>query len=284
MSGTLTVANTQIEGSGAQPRALGPLRLSHCLSLVCNRVWWPEATYLINRDRRLIYCPIAKVACSSITRWFLNVAGVPSEQIIPDEHLCAGKTLSLRAVGPRESLAALRDPSFYSFAFVRNPWARLVSAYLNKFLRGISISEKVLREISRGSHESAAEGISFRQFVDYLAKGSPDRFDVHWRPQHLFLRDYRFRFLGRFENLRRDFEQLREQLRIEIPLPHLNTTSYDKRAPKCHEMVADWPTRQLRELPALPAWQRFYTSDLRDLVARIYARDAQLFGYRFEDE
>jgi hypothetical protein len=38
----------------------------------------------------------------------------------------------------------------------------------------------------------------------------------------------------------------------------------------------------LRELPAFPDYQQFYTSELRDNVGGIYARDIRMFGYAFD--
>src|SRR3569623_457116 len=44
-------------------------------SWAIQRLVWPEADYLIHPERKFIYCPIAKVACSSIKAWLLTSIG-----------------------------------------------------------------------------------------------------------------------------------------------------------------------------------------------------------------
>ena len=39
---------------------------------------WPEKTYLVNHRLKLVYCPIPKVATSSIKLWFLSELGIPA--------------------------------------------------------------------------------------------------------------------------------------------------------------------------------------------------------------
>jgi hypothetical protein len=64
------------------------LRGLHCL--VINRLTWPESEYLINPERKCLYAPIAKVACSSLKRWFLPAMdnAVPAGS---DEHTEANR-------------------------------------------------------------------------------------------------------------------------------------------------------------------------------------------------
>jgi hypothetical protein len=183
---------------------------------------------------------------------------------------------------------ALQDRSFFRFAFVRHPWARLVSAYLNLISSRNPVSEPVLQHVHgwRGARMEIGPGnytdITFREFIEFLTCGRPRSFNVHWKPQHLFLDAAQLDFVGRFERLAEDFEVVRRRLGIEHALPHNNSTKYSRAAFDTTVLVADWPAMQLKALPAQPAWRQFYTPELRDQVARIYARDIEQFGYQFE--
>jgi hypothetical protein len=254
-------------------------------SLVTNRLTWPEADYLVNHERKLIYCPIAKVACSSIKRWFLSLSG---EQIPDDASIHkAARRHRLREQSALAALRALRDPRYVKFTFVRNPWSRLVSAYLNKFLRVNSCSTRFAEEMTRPSppprDDKGLVQITFAQSVQHLAVTNPARYDVHWRPQNLYLTGHRFEFVGRFEHLTDDFADLQQMLGTSTPLARCKTTRYGVEQQQ-QEIVADLTPSELLARGPLPDHRWFYTPALRELAQRIYEPDIQLGDYEFAAE
>jgi Sulfotransferase family len=274
----LTAANLHFAQGFRSPARLW--RNVRCL--ITNRLTWPEADYLVNHDRKLIYCPIAKVACSSIKQWFLAELGESVPELASIHK--AAERHRLREQSALLALQVLRDRDYFKFAFVRNPWARLVSAYLNKFLRSNSCSTRIAREMGRlprlEPHPSSLVDITFEQFVRHLATGNPARFDVHWRPQHLYLTGHDFDFLGRFEHLTDDFAPLQKRLGTSTPLPRCKTTGYGL-AQERMEVVAGQTPAELLQRGALPDYRWFYTPELRDIVRQIYAADIQICGYEF---
>ena len=140
----------------------------------------------------------------------------------------------------------------FSFAFVRDPYTRLVSAYT--FLKQGGMTERN----RRFSEDRLSEVSSFAEFVtDWL---TPETMweAQHFQPQSHFVCD-RGRigvdFVGRFEALERDFAQVCVRLGIARMLPHSNRTD--------------------RSAPLLS----YYTPDLRRRVASLYAEDFDLLGY-----
>ena len=250
--------------------------------LFTNRLRWPEADYLINRDRQLIYCPIAKVACSSIKRWFLVLAG----DSIADQASthAAAKRHAVSALPAMEARRVLSDNGYFTFAFIRNPWSRLVSGYLNKFLRVNSCSTRVAQLMGRMPATASGGGklvdITFAQFVRHLASSNPARFDVHWRPQYLYLQGRRLDFLGRQEHLNDDFALLQQRLGTDSPLPCCKATRYEA-APSNRDKVADLTPRELLDWGGLPRYQQFYSDELQNHVRLIYASDIRLGNYEF---
>ncbi|MDQ4086405.1 MAG: sulfotransferase family protein [Pseudomonadota bacterium] len=150
-----------------------------------------------------------------------------------------------------------------SFAVVRNPWDRLVSAY--RFARrGHGAGDGPRAYIRRPDLYRAPEFSSFERFVkEWLVEREVTAIEDVFRPQSFFLCDGRGNVLvdhvGRLEQL----------------------------APTC-DFVARHTGRRL-DLPRLNAsgetvdYRRFYTPELARIVADIYRDDVALFGYGFDD-
>ena len=96
--------------------------------------------------------------------------------------------------------------SLYAFAFVRNPYTRILSAFL----------DKVDRRAQRKGQEA-----SFSEFLDYLENGGLYS-NAHWAPQTslLLLPFEQFDFFGKTEHLDRDLQEV---------LSHITTTVDDPR-------------------------------------------------------
>ena len=167
--------------------------------------------------------------------------------------------------------------NYFKFTFVRNPWTRIISAYIDKFRSpgGItykravdmnnfyrsSIPKKQLNEYFDGDNI-----LSFEGFVDILyqqSKMSYESFDIHWIPQH-FINDMYigdFDFTGKLENFNKDFDVILEKLNIDIK-PNYKIGSLSHRFHKHRE---------------------FYKSNskLIDKVAEIYKEDIKRYNYDF---
>ncbi|MGE0531951.1 MAG: sulfotransferase family 2 domain-containing protein [Hyphomonadaceae bacterium] len=91
----------------------------------------------------------------------------------------------------------------------RNPWRRLVSAYLDKMIGPEltpwrrMLTEEVFR--TAGRHPEVMERLSLRQFFDWVSEQPLDQTDAHWRPQSSLVAfdEYEHRF--RVETLERDW-------------------------------------------------------------------------------
>lgn len=144
--------------------------------------------------------------------------------------------------------------SYFKFAFVRNPWDRLLSAYA--FLKGGGYHA--------GDADWAQQHLSgYRDFGAFVRGWvTPENVAsrVHFRPQtdFLYLPDGRsgVDFLGRYENLAADFHQVRERLGIDARLQSLNTGR----------------SRDYRDA---------YDSETRRIVDRVYRRDIVDLDYCF---
>jgi hypothetical protein len=159
-----------------------------------------------------------------------------------------------------------RYEALYRFAFVRNPWDRLVSCYelIREQGGGSGALERSAEDggINRLWRYALARSGSFREFI-LRCDGVID--DVDGRKSFAFAQcDYVCDAEGRlivddvyrFEDLPAAADHLFETLQIRAALPRLNPSRH----------------RPYRE---------YYDAETRAVVARRFARDIARFGYEF---
>jgi hypothetical protein len=134
---------------------------------------------------------------------------------------------------------------YWKFAFVRNPWDRVISQYLYTLQQ-----RQDLRDLLGLSTDAPLEL--------YLSRLS-EREHVQWKPQRPFIYDgdtLLVDFVGRFERFAEDADSVFRRLGVKEPLPHENKT---ERGP----------------------YHDYYDTRTRDMVAQLYADDIATFGYDF---
>lgn len=296
-------------------------------SAVARQYRWPESDFYVSERHRLVYCPIQKIACSSLKLWWAQLVDGTSAPFVSTnlrgetsiDHFALNEHYKLHYQPVELGQRPLTEAGWLRVVFVRNPWARIVSAFLNKFVPNHDLAKPVFESVHRrqtwnaqrrapysiarrlicGAKLDAGLGrrplwqlpasslqwrdqMTFAHFVDYLAGCDLDDgpVDHHWSPQYRFLGQTDFNFVGRFENLSEDVRSLSKLLDVNIPLPAANRTSYTK---TYQRSFADCPLKRLRKLPSLPDYRQFYTPKLRASVARLYRRDVEQFGYSFDE-
>jgi hypothetical protein len=145
---------------------------------------------------------------------------------------------------------------FFKFTFVRNPFERLVSAYEYLKRGGKSAGDREFSERVLSRYKS------FDTFVqEWLTPETAMRLN-HFRPQSSFLTDREGEllvdFVGRLEQMERDFARVVRTLGVEVELPRLNRTDGGR------------------------DYRRRYRDRTREIAASVYAEDLQRFGYVFD--
>ncbi|WP_263079367.1 sulfotransferase family protein [Endozoicomonas sp. Mp262] len=146
---------------------------------------------------------------------------------------------------------------YYKFAFVRNPWDRVVSAYEYLKSGGRNESDKAWSE------KNLAKYTSFESFINSWLTEENILTWNHFVPQSNFIFDtndnLKVDFLGRFETLNCDFKILSEKLGGYRSLENINKS---KRK----------------------AYKDYYSKTTKDKIAKLYGRDVELLGYKFDDK
>ncbi|XP_069353775.1 carbohydrate sulfotransferase 13 [Eulemur rufifrons] len=174
---------------------------------------------LVDDAHGLLYCYVPKVACTSWKRALLALSGRargdPRAIPAPEAH-APGRLPSLADFGPAEVNRRLR--AYLAFLFVREPFARLASAYRSKLARPSAVAfqrrfgTRIVRRLRPGAHPDAvARGhdVRFAEFLAYLLDPRTRRdgpFNEHWERAHLLCHPCRLRYdvVGKFETLAED--------------------------------------------------------------------------------
>ena len=223
----------------------------------------PEIAILLD-PYNAVYVEVPKVACSSIKLAIAAVLGVDLARAGGDPHRADFPTASI-SEGPGGPLF----PGRFAFAFVRNPWDRLVSCYRDKILgespdfTNFTIRPGVADCLA--GYEQFSANMSFDAFVEAVTGISDADADPHFRSQYTFLTngagDVAVDFIGRFERLREEFERVANRIGLPgISLPHVQ--------------AATGPV----------VYEDYYTPATREWVARRFRTDIELFDYRFGGE
>ena len=240
-----------------------------------------QAKYIISDEPRFIYFVVPKVACSSIKTALLPLFDVNAaeyefirEDDAPDlgiHRLFAGSGYQINRNRLIRALDRGEYQGHFKFAFVRNPWDRLVSCYSEKVMdvKETELGEPPFRKVPSEKGSKLYKGMPFAEFVETVYEIPDDEANVHFVSQHEIIcgsgRDKPIMadFVGRFENLAADFAIVAERIGSaqRLQLPHkLRSTS-----------------RKYRP------YTEFYDDRLRNLVYERYREDIEIFNYSFGD-
>ena len=136
-----------------------------------------EQAVRANPQHGFIYLNNPKVGCSTIKRslWLAMTGQTPADLKRP-VHVVEGSPFVSRLTDP----VAVRQA--FIFSFVRNPFQRIVSAYLNKVQMR---TDKVWSGFATRRGWNPETEVSFDGFVERLSGVPPEEQDPHWRAQHL---------------------------------------------------------------------------------------------------
>ncbi len=161
--------------------------------------------------------------------------------------------------GPFQGEIPEKWENCFKFAFVRNPYDRLISAW-KMFTSGM---ENTVWEFP----ENADPNISLRSFLDIVRddsipyNGGPPlterKIRHHTLPLvHPFHCLDQADFIGRFETLNEDFAKILNKINVKGELPHWNKTTRG-------------------------SYQDYYDEETKQIAEEHYGEDLEKFGYSF---
>jgi hypothetical protein len=212
-------------------------------------------------EHKVLYHRIPKNGNSSLVSTMLNIfEGGPLAQRIEDKRY-SKKLVQNASELTRQQVDDLG--AYTKFLIARNPFDRTLSAYLSKVVKRypkLKPDHPLKRDV--GGNTNSAAPPDFELFCRYLAAGGL-HVDHHWSPQHdyLVLPIATYDFVARLETIDSDFPKIvariapwrDEKTLVREDAPH-RTSAASKRA-------------------------QFYSEKSYAIVAELFARDFEVFGY-----
>ena len=228
---------------------------------------------MICRPFQCLFVHVPKTAGQSVEQFFMDRMGLDweagrGEVLLGDNPDTTRGTQKLAHLSAWEYvndgfIEREEFESLFRFSFVRDPFERIVSEY---------------------RYRNYFHHRSFRDFVlnKLPSPGWDDQYR-HVMPQYDMLHDPDGRllvdFVGRFENLQNDFDEVCRRLGLDdSALPHRNPS--DKKSRNLKRKVRNVLYRNGENHKG--HWTEFYDDDTVSAVAELYRRDIEAFGYRFE--
>lgn len=148
---------------------------------------------------------------------------------------------------------------YFKFSFVRNPWDRLLSAFIFLQKGGINpLDQKWAKTYLEGIDDFEAFVLALRE----PAYSNDVMRSLHFYPQRKFLENWKgeleIDFLGRFESIEQDFEVIKEKLNSSIQLPIKNISKHK-------------------------SYTAYYTPKMIAIVHDLYKEDIETFDYYFDE-
>jgi len=143
--------------------------------------------------------------------------------------------------------------NYFKFAFVRNPWDRLVSIYF--------YLNQVQSPLDRlWAEQNIKKYKTFEEFVLCWVNEINIRKYMHFIPQYSYLYNNSLQlevdFVGRFETLDKDYAIIANKLGIKPVLPKVNSSNK-------------------------LSYRDYYTPELVTIVSDVYRQDIDLFEYKY---
>jgi hypothetical protein len=212
-------------------------------------------------EHKVLYHRIPKNGNSSLVSTMLNIfeGGALARRI--EDKRYSKKLVQNASELTRQQVDDLG--AYTKFLIARNPFDRTLSAYLSKVVKRypkLKPDHPLKRDV--GGDGNSVAPPDFERFCRYLAAGGL-YVDHHWSPQHdyLVLPIATYDFVARLETIDSDFPKIvariapwrKEKTLVREDAPH-RTSAASKRA-------------------------QFYSETSYAIVAELFARDFEVFGY-----
>ncbi len=139
---------------------------------------------------------------------------------------------------------------YFKFAFVRNPWERFVSGWLDKVVKNN------LLNFNKEIHEKMQD---FESFVIYCSELNLKTCNRHFRHQNKLIDLNEIDYLGRMESFNNDLKQIFDILGLSLKKVPIKNKSETK-----------------------SSYDSFYTNKTKEMISDMYRKDIQLFKYSYD--
>jgi len=231
--------------------------------------YFPDLLVNVVPSHKVVYVSMPKAASTRIRATLAAVTGHRIRSLDPCRRLKFRGPYGPRSMTVGSFFRLATSPGTLRFSFVRNPYARAVSCWADKFYGkplapGDAFVDFYLahrRDVDTALPAGPGRTLSFRDFVVFASAIARRRRDIHIQAQDdiLSMPGIRLDLIGKVESFRQDF--------IHV-LDHLGASDEVRReaiVPLNESHADDWP--------------EYYTTELADRIYGAYECDFDRFGY-----
>ena len=210
---------------------------------------------IISHKYRFVYIPIPKVACTSLLNRVAEIIHGKDVQTIlnsshRDVHTKREKIFNTQESEIcRNTVEALKNYSeYFKFVFVRNPFDRVHSCYVDK----ISMNTYGFDNNLITKYPQMYRGMPFSEFLKCIRLMPLGEMDEHFRPQYSFFDKNHVDYIGKLETIEEDWTKIENIIGVS----HKPLNIYNK-------------TQEVD----------YYDIESENLVLEIYGEDFEKFSY-----
>ncbi|XP_070542459.1 carbohydrate sulfotransferase 11-like [Ptychodera flava] len=228
---------------------------------------------LVDPARKVMYCEVEKAASTNVLRVFDILDG----QYKPNSISFSANPRKRQAYAYRKlsqynktERAQLMEEDYTKFMFVRHPFSRLISCFVDKVVDNPddNFLSVVLRNV-RSAMGSNSTKLTFPEFVDYLIKMEDvNQLGTHYRPMYALCApcSIKYDFVGNFESLQADAAYILNKIGAKFDFPNFVPHATNSSAKK--NILRYFSQLSVEQIKAL---------------YRVYENDFKLFGYSIPD-
>ena len=249
----------------------------------------------INKHKQFLLFWSPKSACTTLTEWFIASLDLKEDSEKTD-------ITTVRVSG--KYYCRFRDiqrlKHYKKIIFIRNPFTRIVSAFVQKFIIGYEgkkldsldklefFAREVAQDIYRykGIDYKDYDGFTFIDFIDYIERKMSEKNNTlnhHWSPQTG--ESVTFDYVCKVEEISKDIDKLNKIFNISnFKTPVLNKGVYGNNIDYSNEKLFNIKTNEIMNFKFKFKfnYKNFYNHQLIERVKTIYKEDFALGGYTFD--
>ncbi|XP_077992231.1 carbohydrate sulfotransferase 8-like [Glandiceps talaboti] len=249
------------------------------MEAVCNRrknngTRFPVSRYrafYFNDAYKCVYCSVPKAGTTNWKRILLVLQGDTNSTVTKFREVHSHHFPTLRNVTDD------RLSNYTTFLFTREPFSRLLSAFIDKFetpddtvYDWAKWGKKVAKKYRKQNGNTDNGNVTFVEFIQYLIDPAtnPSKMDPHWRPVYLMCNicNMRYDFIGRIEHFKEDAYSFLKLINASDVVKSLNFPSDNFHSTNASEKL----------------YPNYYAKVPHEYLVRLYKRyelDFELFGY-----
>ncbi|XP_072164411.1 carbohydrate sulfotransferase 11-like [Diadema setosum] len=243
-------------------RLLGPFNRSEFLSDRSQRKRLHHI--FVIPEFNVVFCSVPKVSCTNWKRLFSVISGhIQNYGQIGDPHRFFRQHFRRLSSLGADDIARVLD-THTTFMFARNPYTRLLSAFMEKieYQPGGRLPHQIYRWLLRNRPEivtpNTSDLLTFDQFLTFYTDSVMEK-NEHWQDMHelCFPCHIKYDFVGRYETLKPDADYFMRFIGApsnnEFPDPHKKPTySSDRKTLLLkYSSVSDSQLQHLSQNPGL---------------------------------